>query len=163
MNESQWRPAGAVAGGIERDFLFIVMILYFSRVLAVASLAGLSSCQVWMFGDVKPDYKPHDKMAVVPQEFLYTGHRPLNDWLDTPVQIQITEMPLTEVFEHPALRDLRVVWMNQPKDNPPITIHRLAITRRQLLWALGQDHQLTMLARTVPGGRSYVEVRARES
>jgi hypothetical protein len=42
-----------------------------------------------------------------------------------------------------------------------ITIHRVAITRRQLLWALGQDHQLAMIAHTVPGGQSYVEIRTR--
>lgn len=139
------------------------MILNFSRVLALGSLAFLTSCRFWMFWDVKPDYKPHDKMAVVPQEFLYTGSKSFNQWLDTPVQIQVTEMPLMEVFEHPALRQLRVVWVNRPKDNPVITIHRLAMTRRQLLWALGQDHQLTMLARTLPGGRSCVEIHARES
>jgi hypothetical protein len=139
------------------------MILFFSRVLVLGSLAFLVSCRLWQFWDVKPDLKPHDKMAVVPQEFLYTGHEPFNEWLDTPVQIQITDVPLTEVFEHPALRQLRVVWVSRPKENPPITIHRLAMTRRQLLWALGQDHQLTMLAQTVPGGQSYVEIRARES
>lgn len=134
------------------------MILLFSRVVVFSSLAALASCTFW---DVRPDFKPHDKMAVIPQEFLFTTHEPFNEWLDTPVHLQITDMPLTEVFEHPALRDLRVVWVDRPAENAPITIHRLAITRRQLLWALGQDHELTMLAQTVPGGRSFVEIRSR--
>ena len=127
--------------------------------LVFSVLPLLSSCVFWGH---RPDFKPHDKMAVVPQEFLFTGHGPFNDWLDTPVHIQISDMPLTEVFEHPALRQLRVVWVNHPVENPPVTLHRLGITRRQLLWALGQDHQLTMLAQTVPGGQSYVEIRSRE-
>jgi len=134
------------------------MIFPFFRVAALCGLTSLVSCSML---ELKPDYKPHDKLAVVPQEFLYTGHEPFNKWLDTPVHIQITDMPLIDVFEHPALRSLRVVWVDLPKANPPITIHRLAITRRQLLWALGQDHQLTMLAHTVPGGQSYVEIRSR--
>lgn len=138
------------------------MIVFLSRILVVGVLVAMTSCRLWQFWDVRPDYKPHDKNAVVPQEFLYTGHKPFNDWLDTPVHIQITDVPLTEVFEHPALRQLRVVWVNRPAENPLITIHRLAITRRQLLWALGQDHQLTLLAQTIPGGNSYVEIRARE-
>lgn len=135
------------------------MIPLYSRVLAFGAFVLCSSCTFW---DVRPDYRPHDKLAVVPQEFLFTSHQPFTDWLDTPVHIQITDVPLIEVFDHPALRDLRVVWVNRPEENPPVTIHRLAITRRQLLWALGQDHQLTMLAQTVPGGRSYVEIHSRE-
>jgi hypothetical protein len=128
-------------------------------------LCGLAAALVTSCGLMlpKPDYKPHDKLAVVPQDFLFTTHAPFNSWLDTPVRLQITEMPLTEVFEHPALRRLNVVWTRRPKDNPKITIHRIAITRRQILWSLSQDHQLTMLPVTVPGGRdSYVEIIARE-
>ncbi|MFN0127472.1 MAG: hypothetical protein ACKV19_12385 [Verrucomicrobiales bacterium] len=135
------------------------MISIIARVVLVGGAAATLSCGLF---EMKPDYKPHDKMAVVPQEFLYTGHGPFNDWLDTPVHIQITNMPMSEVFQHPALRDLRVVWVERPVEDPLITIHRLAVTRRQLLWALGQDHQLTMLAQTVPGGMSYVEIRRRE-
>ena len=128
-------------------------------------LCGLAAVLVTSCGLLlpKPDYKPHDKQAVVPQEFLFTTHQPFNSWLDTPVRLQITDMPLTEVFEHPALRRLNVVWTKRPKTNPPITIHRVAITRRQILWSLSQDNQLTMLPVTIPGGReSYVEIIARD-
>lgn len=125
---------------------------------SVLALLFLGSCALL---PPKPDYKPHDKMAVVPQEFLYTGHKPFNDWLDTAVWIHVTDMPMSQVFLHPALSSLRVEWVEAPKKDPLITIHRIAITRRQLLWALAQDHQLTMLPVVVPGGRSYVEIRAR--
>jgi len=157
-HESNGGVAGAVAAWLIPNFLF-TMIELISRVVLLGAVAVLTSCHLF---EMKPDFKPHDKLAVVPQEFLFTTHQPFTDWLDTPVHIQISDVPLTEVFEHPALRDLRVVWVSQPTDDPPITVHRLAITRRQLLWALGQDHQLTMLAQTVPGGKSYVEIRPRE-
>ncbi len=121
--------------------------------LAVALL--LPSCTV------KPDFKPHDKLAVVPQDFLFSTNRAFNDWLDTPLHIQITEVPLKEVFHHPALRELSVVWVGRLRDNPHVTVHRVAITRRQLLWSMAQDHQLLMIAVPVPGGQSYVEIRQR--
>jgi hypothetical protein len=129
--------------------------------LLVCGLAAvlLPSCGYFL---PKPDYKPHDKIAVIPQDFLFTKHAPFNIWLDTPVRIQITEMPLLEVFEHPALRRLRTVWKRQPSDNPPVTIHRVGITRRQILWSLSQDHQLTMLPVTLPNGESYVEIIPRD-
>jgi hypothetical protein len=130
--------------------------------LLVGGLAAvvLPSCGLLL---PKPDYKPHDKLAVVPQDFLFTTHAPFNTWLDTPVRMQVTEMPLIEVFDHPALRRLRIVWTRRPKENPPVTIHRIAITRRQILWSLSQDHQLTMLPVTLPDGQSYVEIIARGS
>ncbi len=152
-------PGGEAACPGEMKLNKHPMISIVFRVAVLCGAAATLSCSLL---EPKPDYKPHDKMAVVPQEFLYTGYKPFAEWLDTPVHIQITNVPLLDVFEHPALRDLRVVWLNQPASNPPITIHRLAITRRQLLWALGQDHQLTMLAQTVPGRESYVEIRAQE-
>ena len=148
----------SVAAEVLNTFFFSPMIFSLPRLGVCCVLALLSSCSLL---ELKPDYKPHDKLAVVPQEFLFTGHEPFNEWLDTPVHIHLTEVPLMDVFEHPALRALRVEWTKPPKENPLITIHRVAITRRQLLWALGQDHQLTMIAHTVPGGQSYVEIRAR--
>ena len=125
--------------------------------IAVMAASVLPSCGLVP----KPDYKPHDKLAVVPQEFLYTDNHSFNEWLDTPLRLQITDMPLTEVFRHPALRELEVVWVGSLRENPRITIHRVAITRRQILWSMAQDHQLLMLPVIRPGQQSYVEIRQR--
>lgn len=123
---------------------------------AVLVCVLLPSCNLLL---PKPDFKPHDKLAVVPQDFLFSTNRAFNEWLDTPLQIHFTELPLREVFAHPALRDLNVRWVGTIDGSPRVTIHRVAITRRQLLWAVAQDHQLLMTAIAVPNGDSYVEIR----
>jgi len=111
----------------------------------------------------KPDFKPHDKLAVLPQEFLFSTYGPLNDYLDTPVHVQITEMPLSQVFYHPTLSRLNYHFVRMPAGDPLITIQRIGVTRRQLLWSLAQDHSLNMLPVTRRGGDSYIEVRARSN
>jgi hypothetical protein len=118
----------------------------------------LASC-IWP----RADLEPYDAMGVVPQEFLYTTHGPLNDWLDAPVYVQMTNVPLTRIFEHPALRDLNHHWAVRPEHDHRVTIYRVALTRRQLLWSISHDYKLSMIPVTVPGGQSYIEVRARNS
>lgn len=125
---------------------------------AVLALALVPACNLLL---PKPDFKPHDKLAVVPQDFLFSTNRAFNEWLDTPLRIHVNDLPLRELFVHPALRDLNVKWVGKIDDSPRVTIDRIAITRRQLLWAVAQDHQLLMSPITVPGGESYVEIRQR--
>ncbi len=111
----------------------------------------------------RADYKPHDRRAVVPQDFLFTTHKPMNEWLDTPVYVQLTEVPLSQVFSQPVLSKLNTRLVNMPPDDPRITMYRTAISRRQLLWSLSQDHKLTMIPHHVPNGSSFVEIRGRKS
>ena len=138
---------------------FTSMKLLQSSLLCVAAVLGLGSCGLFL---PKPDFKPHDRRAVVPQDFLFSTYKPLNDYLDTPVHVQITEVPLTQVFDLPVLDALNYEWTRRPKDNPPVTVHRIGMTRRQLLWAMAQDHTLTMLPVINPRGHSYIEIRSRE-
>lgn len=108
-------------------------------------------------------FKPYDARAVIPQDFLYSKYQPLNDWLDTPVQIQIMEKRLLDVLNEPALRGLAIRVVRAPRLNPVITMKHLAMTRRQLLWTLAQDYQLDMTLIFLEydqGG--YIEVRARQ-
>jgi hypothetical protein len=137
----------------------------FLLVIAMAGALILPSCEM-VFPNLllpKPDLKPHDEIGVVPQDFLFTQHAPLNRWLDTPVYVQMIDVPLTRVFDHAALRGLHHRWTVSPRFNPRITVYRVAITRRQLLWSIAQDYKLTLLPVTVPGGYSYIEVRADRS
>jgi hypothetical protein len=137
----------------------------FLLLIAMMGVLVLPSCEM-IFPNLllpKPDLEPHDKIGVVPQDFLFTQHEPLKDWLDTAVYVQMINVPLTRVFEHPALRPLNHRWVVLPRHNPRITIYRVAITRRQLLWSIAQDYKLSMLPVTVPGGYSYIEVRADRS
>lgn len=119
------------------------------------------SCGVF---DPKPKYKLVDPKAVVPQDFLFTRYGPLNDWLDTAVRVQIFDVPLTQVFNEPALRGLNYVFVIPPVTNPTIFIDKLGLTRRQLLWAIAQDYQLHLTPVFGADGRTAtIEIRSREA
>ena len=103
-------------------------------------------------------------MAVVPQDFLFNRYTPLNGWLDTSVRVLILDTPLKSCFDHEALRGIRYQWVIAPKENPVINIDRVAMTRRQLLWALAQDHLIQMTPKFGPQGElEYLELRSRNS
>ena len=103
-------------------------------------------------------------MAVVPADFLFTRYAPLNRWLDQPMRVLILDTKLTDCFNHEALRGIRYQWVISPKENPVINIDRVAMTRRQLLWALAQDHLIQMTAKHGPNGElEYLELRSRDT
>ena len=116
--------------------------------------------------DPQPDLSPARKRALLPQEFLYTDYRPLNEWLDTSVRVDLKDVPLSDVFRQPPLSGLNHQLSDLPEgeDEPLVTIDELALTRRQLLWALAQDHKLAMLPKfDSQGGTSFIDIRARGS
>jgi hypothetical protein len=101
-------------------------------------------------------------MAVVPQDFLFTRYAPLNQWLDEAVRVQILDVPLMKVFDHPTLRGLHYHFVSLPPDNPLINIDKIAMTRRQLLWAIGHDHQLHMTPHYGSRGEvTHIDIRSR--
>lgn len=111
---------------------------------------------------MKGPFKPYYAQSVIPAEFLYSKYGPVNHWLDTPVHVQIMDTHLMDVFEHPTLRGLRFKIVKSPKMNPVITMNHIAMTRRQLLWSISQDYQLTMTAVFGENGSpSYVDIRAK--
>jgi hypothetical protein len=133
--------------------------------LAPAALAilCLSSCNSLdkVFEPQAP-LNVEDPKAVVPADFLFTRYEPLNRWLDEAVRVQIFDVPLMDVFRQPALRELQYVVVKAPATNPPVTIDKLAMTRRQLLWAVGHDYQLHMTpAFNDDGSLSCIEIRSR--
>jgi hypothetical protein len=119
----------------------------------------LSSCEMFKMDG---PFRPYDAMAVIPQDFLYSKYAPLNRWLDTPVHVQILDVPLCDVFNHPSLRGLNYKMVKAPRLNPKITLNHIAMTRRQLLWSIAQDHQLSMTPMFGENGEgSYIDIRAR--
>lgn len=124
---------------------------------------GLSSCEtVDKIFDPQPPGMAADPMAVVPQDFLYTRYAPLNHWLDEAVRVQILDVRLMSVFDHPTLRGLHYHFVTRPSQNPLLNIDKLAMTRRQLLWSIGHDHQLHMTP--VFGSRgevTHIDIRSR--
>ena len=130
-------------------------------VAAVLTLC-LQSCSIVDYINPQPPGNAADPAAVVPGEFLLTRYQPLNTWLDEAVRVQIIDVPLSDVFNHPALRGLEYVIVKAPPVNPLITIDKLALTRRQLLWVLAQDYQLHMTPSFGPHGEvRFIEIRSR--
>jgi hypothetical protein len=135
------------------------MMLHPARLLASLLLFSLASCGLL---DPKPKNQAADKLAVVPAEFLFTRYGPLNQWLDSMVRVQIFDVPLKEVIYEPALRGINYKIIQAPLENPTIFIDKIAMTRRQLLWALAQDHQLHLTpVFDGEGGPACIEIRSR--
>lgn len=106
----------------------------------------------------------YDRLAVVPQEFLYTEYAPLNKWLDTPVRVQILDVPLLDVFQHPSLRGLNYKITVPPKADQTVLIDKLAMTRRQLLWVLSHDYALMLTPVFGSNGElSWIEIRSKDA
>jgi hypothetical protein len=136
--------------------------------LALILTAGLAvllpSCKSYKeaTGDPQPDNKAYDIDAVTPPEFLFSRSEGLNKWLDTPVRVQIHDVPLMEIFRHDCLRGLQYSVVKRPQKNPVVTIDKIAMTRRQILWSLSHDYQLHMTpAYNSKGNVSHIEIRSR--
>ena len=140
--------------------------------LCLGTVVFLSSCawrtQLREALSPQANLSPARPKALLPQEFLFTDYAPLNDWLDTAVRVHMTKVPLSEVFQEPALAGLNHRLSDMPvyeeeEEEPLITIDELALTRRQLLWAIGQDYKLAMVPKFDPlGGTSYIDIRSKE-
>jgi hypothetical protein len=135
--------------------------------LPAAALAVLlTSCESYKkaIGDPEPENKAYDTEAVTPPEFLFTKSDSLNKWLDTPVRVQIFDVPLLSVFRHDALRGLQYSIVKAPPQNPSVTIDKIAMTRRQLLWSIAHDHQLHLTpAYNSRGNVSHIDIRSRST
>ena len=135
------------------------MMLHPARLLAPLLLFSVASCGLL---DPKPKYQAADKWAVVPADFLFTRYDPLNQWLDSSVRVQIFDVPLKQVYNEPALRGINYRVIQPPVENPSIFIDKIAMTRRQLLWSLAQDHQLHLTPLfDAAGGPAWIEIRSR--
>jgi hypothetical protein len=130
-------------------------------ILLTAATVAVTGFSCRPFIGIKQPYTPYDVQGVVPQTFLYTKYAPLNQFLDTPVYVQIDEVSLDQVFSHPALQPLNYRFSRKPVGKMPIvSIHQLGLTRRQLLWGLAKDYQLQMFPVLDPYGSCFIEIRA---
>ena len=136
---------------------------YLPRLLLSLAALALPACEAMdKIFDPQPPHRAEDPVAVVPPEFLFTRSTSLNHWLDEAVRVQITDVPLVETFNHPALRGLQYQIVKAPSQNPLVNIDKLAMTRRQLLWVLSHDHQLHMTPNFGRHGHvNYIEIRSR--
>ena len=137
------------------------MMIHPARLLTSLLLLSGTACGLL---DPKPANLAADKMALIPSEFLSSRYEPLNRWLDTPVRVQIFDVPLNQVIHEPCLRGINYRVVQAPTDNPTVFIDKLAMTRRQLLWSLAQDHQLHLTPIfDSDGGPARIEIRSRSA
>ena len=135
----------------------------FSPVYFLAPIIFLSFSSCSLLGS-RPRNQAADKLAVVPPEFLFSHYEPLNQWLDTKVRVQIFDVPLNRVFNHPCLKGINYRTVQPSNENPTIFIDKIALTRRQLLWSLAQNNQLHMTpVFDTNGGEACIEIRSRAS
>jgi hypothetical protein len=122
------------------------------------ALPLLSSCEMYTH---KGPFPAYSKDTLTPNRFLYSHYKPLNQWLDTPVRVLIQDVPLNDVFSHPCLRGVSFDLARPHLKNPLVNIDSLALTRRQLLWTLSYDYELSMVPMFHPnGGPSQILVKA---
>jgi hypothetical protein len=131
--------------------------------LAAAASALIGSFLCWCETIVpRSERSASAPLAVVPQTFLYNSYKPLNQWLDTPVEVYMADVPLKDVFAEPVFADLNYRMIDIPDTKRFVNAESIGITRRQLLWSIAHEHGLRMRARLGgEEGDSYIEITGR--
>ncbi|HUI07208.1 MAG TPA: hypothetical protein VL486_09395 [Verrucomicrobiae bacterium] len=98
--------------------------------------------------------------APVPPDFLRSKDAAWNQWMDTVVDVHLTDvriayLPLTDAFLGASIviarADASLRWL-------PVTLHAERISRRQALWLISKRYGLKLTVETVPGQAPYIGV-----
>ncbi len=130
-----------------RPRVLILLAASLGAVCLLASCSSSSSAPSWLKSPLfleKPRLSLSQPRAVVPSDFLFSWHKPYNEWMDTPNRVYYHEVPLDKIFQNPPFTKLRYTLGEMPPEMPEISIDSLGITRRQLLWMIAHDNQLHM-------------------
>ena len=95
-----------------------------------------------------------------PQGFLDTSDGSLNQWLNTCLNVDLTEvrvmnLPLTDAF---AGMKMAIARADAPIESLKVTLHAHEVTRRQALWLLSQKYGLRMTVEQVHKQPSYISI-----
>ena len=95
-----------------------------------------------------------------PQHFLRSADNASTQWLNTVVDVNITDvrvtrLPLTDAF---AGMKLAIARADAPVESLRVTLHAHQVTRRQALWLLAQKYGLTMTVQRVRGQPPYIGI-----
>jgi hypothetical protein len=101
----------------------------------------LSSCN-----QVPRGFDWAEQKAVIPNYFLLTGYKPMNKWLDTPLQVRMQKVSIEEALNMRPLNEIRYRIEHYPSgdDLEMFSIDSPGMTRRQLLWAIARHFQVSM-------------------
>jgi len=141
---------------IQKNNLFLPI---FRAILLVLIPIALISCSIF---NPKPKPGLVEAKAAVPADFLFSWHAPYNKWMDSPVRVYYNEVPLEEIFKNAPLTGLSYNFIKKPKEIALVSIDSIGITRRQLLWAIAHDNNLSMSLKSLPNGHpSEIIIRHR--
>jgi hypothetical protein len=95
-----------------------------------------------------------------PQHFLRLSDNSSDQWLDTVVDVDITDLrvvhlPLTDAF---AGMKLAIARADVPVESLRVALHANQVTRRQALWLLAEKYGLTMTVERVKGQPPYIGI-----
>lgn len=130
-----------------------------ARIILLAILPILGSCGIFQ---EKPSPGLVEPKAALPEDFLFSWHKPYNEWMDSPVRVYYNKVPLDQIFKNSPFIRLAYKFSEQPAEMPLVSVDTLGITRRQLLWSIAHDNNLQMILKTLPNGHpSEVIIRDR--
>jgi hypothetical protein len=130
-----------------------------ARIILLAILPVLGSCGIFQ---EKPNPGLVEPSATLPEDFLFSWHKPYNAWMDSPVRVYYNQVPLDQIFENSPFIRLSYKFNEKPAEMPLVSMDTLGITRRQLLWSIAHDNNLQMILKTLPNGHpSEVIIRDR--
>ncbi|MCP4847445.1 MAG: hypothetical protein GY899_05800 [Verrucomicrobiaceae bacterium] len=120
-----------------------------ARVILLALVSALGSCGIFQ---EKPNPGLVEPNATVPEDFLFSWHKPFNEWMDSPVRVYYNKVPLEQIFENSPFIRLSYKFSEKPEEMPLVSMDTLGLTRRQLLWSIAHDNNLQMILKTLPDG-----------
>jgi hypothetical protein len=82
-----------------------------------------------------------------PADFLRTTAAPWNDWMNTIVSVDITNVPLGTLASRSAFQGLNLTLAGVDPEYP-VALQAERVTRRQALWKLAERYGLAMTAGT---------------
>ena len=130
-----------------------------ARIILLATCTFLCSCGLFQ---EKPNPGLVEPNAAVPEDFLFSWHKPYNEWMNSPIRVYYNKVPLEEIFENAPFIRLVYHFNEKPEEMPLVSMDSLGITRRQLLWSIAHDNNLQMILKTLPNGHpSEVIIRDR--
>ena len=98
-----------------------------------------------------------------PANFLRTDYRPLSEWFDTKVDVDLNDIALGTLGSRPPFDGLNVV-LNGIDPDYRITLQAEKVTRRQALWQLANQYGLALTVGTTgQGATPFVVISNRET
>lgn len=82
-------------------------------------------------------------------------------YLDEQVDVRFADTPLSQALHMPPFEHMNYTMGFGPTGEPVITIEGNALTRREILWRIAQEHDLAMTIGEFEGRPSHIEIRTR--